>query len=416
MGKVLGTVGSIAGGAIGSAFGPAGTAIGSSIGGSLGGKLGGSDKRSAGGQNPSGYTTTEVLPWLVARPYLEDALGKANERFDKGMMAPAAYTGPRFAGASQNMLDANALDATRARRGSPLNASAQALNRSTLDGQYLDPRSNPGFAQGLDDVMDAYMLGTAAPRDAAASYSKNFGGSAHRELVDRDNQNFSTGLNRVLGDMYNTERGRQMQAMTLAPALAQQDYADIDRLRGVGQQERALTQGLFDSYQDEFREGQQWQTDNFANYLNAINSIAGRGSAAKQPYYNNQDAENMGIGSLLGGMLGGSGGGMLGGSGGGLQNIGYGISGMTGYNPVAAATGLPWSDIRLKEDITPIGRRNGLELYRYRYKSDPRRRLWEGVMAQDLLDTHPQAVREVDGYYAVDYSQLGIELKEVANA
>ena len=33
-------------------------------------------------------------------------------------------------------------------------------------------------------------------------------------------------------------------------------------------------------------------------------------------------------------------------------------------------------------------------------------------MAQDILDTHPKAVTVVDGYYAVDYSKLNIELKE----
>jgi hypothetical protein len=28
-------------------------------------------------------------------------------------------------------------------------------------------------------------------------------------------------------------------------------------------------------------------------------------------------------------------------------------------------------------------------------------------MAQDILETHPEAVYEVDGFYAIDYAKLG---------
>ena len=69
------------------------------------------------------------------------------------------------------------------------------------------------------------------------------------------------------------------------------------------------------------------------------------------------------------------------------------------------------SDIRLKRDITQVGRlSNGLGLYRYRY-------IWSdtayvGVMAQEVEPIAPDAVvRAADGYLRVNYAHLGLRLQ-----
>lgn len=77
--------------------------------------------------------------------------------------------------------------------------------------------------------------------------------------------------------------------------------------------------------------------------------------------------------------------------------------------------GPPPSDCRLKTDITYVCTRpDGIKLYRYRYRwGGPR---YIGVMAQDLLQSHPKAViMDPDGYYRVDYARLGITLLELEN-
>ena len=64
------------------------------------------------------------------------------------------------------------------------------------------------------------------------------------------------------------------------------------------------------------------------------------------------------------------------------------------------------SDIRLKDDIRLVGRTfDGLNVYTFRYKQDPLVRM--GVMAQEVLAVHPEAVCEIDGYLAVDYRRIG---------
>lgn len=64
------------------------------------------------------------------------------------------------------------------------------------------------------------------------------------------------------------------------------------------------------------------------------------------------------------------------------------------------------SDIRLKDDIRLVGRTDdGLNVYVFRYRNDPVFRM--GVMAQQVLRIHPEAVGERDGYLTVDYSRIG---------
>jgi len=66
------------------------------------------------------------------------------------------------------------------------------------------------------------------------------------------------------------------------------------------------------------------------------------------------------------------------------------------------------SDIRLKQDIVPLGRLdNGLELYRFRYKGSDRT-AYVGVMAQEVQRIDPSAVwRGADGYLRVNYDRIG---------
>jgi hypothetical protein len=88
--------------------------------------------------------------------------------------------------------------------------------------------------------------------------------------------------------------------------------------------------------------------------------------------------------------------------GGGGRGFGGGFGGFRG--------GGRRSDIRLKEDIVPLGRLdNGIGLYRFRYKGNDRT-VYVGVMAQQVREIVPSAVaRGRDGYLRVDYDKLGLE-------
>jgi polysaccharide biosynthesis/export protein len=80
------------------------------------------------------------------------------------------------------------------------------------------------------------------------------------------------------------------------------------------------------------------------------------------------------------------------------------------YSTLTSATTFTPSDIRLKEDITPLGRLdNGIGIYRFRYKGNDRT-AYVGVMAQEVQNIVPSAVsRGRDGYLRVDYERLKLE-------
>lgn len=71
------------------------------------------------------------------------------------------------------------------------------------------------------------------------------------------------------------------------------------------------------------------------------------------------------------------------------------------------------SDTRLKEDIKFVGHKNGYNLYEFNYKGGEIR--YRGVMAQEVLETNPDAVAVMDnGYYGVYYDKLGFPMEVVS--
>ena len=73
-----------------------------------------------------------------------------------------------------------------------------------------------------------------------------------------------------------------------------------------------------------------------------------------------------------------------------------------------AIGGIMGSDRRLKTDIERIGMHDALNIgiYKFRYHWDPEGTVRVGVIAQELKEVLPEAVIEVEGYLAVDYSKL----------
>jgi hypothetical protein len=81
----------------------------------------------------------------------------------------------------------------------------------------------------------------------------------------------------------------------------------------------------------------------------------------------------------------------------------------------ATTAGLKYSDRRLKENIEVVGRdeRTMLPLYEYEYLGGSGKR-YLGVMSDDVKTRFPEMVVTMpDGYEAVNYAGLGIEMLEV---
>lgn len=87
--------------------------------------------------------------------------------------------------------------------------------------------------------------------------------------------------------------------------------------------------------------------------------------------------------------------------------------GSQSFNPSAYASGLPWSDIALKENIRLVGTENGHRIYNFNYIGFPIAR-FIGVMAHEVRHI-AGAVLMKDGFLCVDYSKIGVKFRKVVN-
>jgi hypothetical protein len=72
-----------------------------------------------------------------------------------------------------------------------------------------------------------------------------------------------------------------------------------------------------------------------------------------------------------------------------------------------------FSDHRLKTDIELIEKSpSGINIYQFRYVGGGP--LYQGVLAQELLDTHPKAVVAMPGgYYGVLYERIDVDFVQL---
>ena len=97
----------------------------------------------------------------------------------------------------------------------------------------------------------------------------------------------------------------------------------------------------------------------------------------------------------------------------GRQNIiNTGIGAISGFADIGGIPGIAalFSDIRLKEDIRPLGAINGVNIYGWTW-NDKAKELGlkgecSGVLAHEVFETSPKAISEKDGYIQVDYSKI----------
>ena len=73
-----------------------------------------------------------------------------------------------------------------------------------------------------------------------------------------------------LGALSEQQAGRQLNASQIAPALAQADYQDIDRLAQYGQMREGYDQTALDADIARHDYGQNAQSQLLGNYTNAV--------------------------------------------------------------------------------------------------------------------------------------------------
>lgn len=96
------------------------------------------------------------------------------------------------------------------------------------------------------------------------------------------------------------------------------------------------------------------------------------------------------------------------------QTIG-GLNDDTGFDDFTSIFGdlvkMAASDIRLKENLVKVDNKNGINVYEFNYIGNDKR--FRGVIADEIEDVIPEAVKYIGGIKLVDYSKVGIRFEEV---
>lgn len=313
---------------------------------------------SSGGSQSSTQTTTPWGPQGTQLRQIYSGIGSAYRRGDLGQIAP------------QSGLTQFAQDATVNRALGP-NVTDQAIGQAgrTLSGDYLQ-QGNPYFQ---DAIRYAQQPAIEGYQDAVGSVGSQFssagalGSGAYAQQRNRADdtlaRNLAGAATQAGLQSYESERGRQQQALGLAPLLDQAGYAGLDRIAGVGAQQDAYTQAQLDT---PYRALQQY---------NAI--VSGTPTFGTSTGFQSQQNPSNPLASGLG--------------------AGLGLLSLFGG----------FSDERLKTDIKHVGQlKTGEKLYSYRYKDDPSEQVHFGPMAQELEQTQPELVGEMAGFKTVDYDGL----------
>jgi len=270
--------------------------------------MGGSSGGGGGGGNQTTTSTTKVELPGYAVPYAEKLLTQGDALAQQPY---TPYPGQKISGLTPEHEAGLQAITNRSVYGTPEISAARQNMTDTLQGQYMEPGSNPYLSGAMDraasSITDKYMKATAPGLSAAASRAGAYGGSAYGEAV-KDNQSaLMEGLegaaNSTLYNNYGQERLAQQRAQTLAPQYSGLDYTDARNLMAVGDIRRGYGQDILNQNLSNFNESQQYPYRQLDVLSNAIRgSVAGQSTttqAAASPYQPSATS-----GAIGGGLLG----------------------------------------------------------------------------------------------------------------
>ena len=305
------------------------------------------------------------------------ALTSARELFDRGDALPSQYVGisdQRRLGMDQIMAIAN-------QRMNPLQegvayGSALPEWQKTLQGGYLD--ANPY----IDDIVSRAAQQAGASQVGGYATHGRFGSGAMANAIA--DATMST-AGRLYGANYQKERDRMMAALGQSSAMDQlqfadrnrqidernRQYSDAERMQGVGQQyeedQRQVAQEVMRQHMNPYMKQQMFEASVRSNPLNQAGTTI--------------ETREFDWGGAMVGLAG---------------------QAMS-------------SDRALKKNITPVGESpSGIPTYTFEYRDEETHGVFHGVMAQDILGSHPAAVESgPGGYLAVNYSLIDADFYRV---
>lgn len=241
-------------------------------------------------------TTQE--PWNRQQPYLTRGFTRAQTLLNQG--GPQYFPGETVAGFGANTQNALNMYRDTAMGGSPVPGAAVDQLSSTLSGDYLNsnPYLDAMYNTAASRVGEQYREAVAPSIGAQFDSAGRFGSGMYQNMMQNSEQQLADSLGglaaNIYGNNYQQERGRQMQAASMAPSIAPLSYYDAGQLMNVGEMQDAQRQREIDANFNRYMFNQQRPYDALNRYMGTI--TGNYGLTTSQPVYQNNTAQNLGLG------------------------------------------------------------------------------------------------------------------------
>jgi hypothetical protein len=231
-----------------------------------------------GGGGGGSTTSTGIDPAI--KPYVTYGLEEAKRQYE----APGAQFFPGQTYVSPSEATTQALQAAqqRAISGSPIQQAAQQEYLSTVQGRGVNPFLEGALAGVNRQAEEAYTRGVQGIQSKASSVGR-YGSSAMGQQVGQAQDIFGRNLAEKAGDLAyqsaEAERGRQMAAVANAPAYAQADYQDIQKLLTAGQGVESYQQKALQDAINRYNYEQTLPQQKLQQFTNLFTSVPSGGTS-----------------------------------------------------------------------------------------------------------------------------------------
>lgn len=309
-----------------------------------------------GGKSSTQKTENKPPKW--ATPLFQQSASEAQRIYNSGK-GGNVYQGDTVAG----------LGDTTQQGIAGVKSAADGFNNPTVTNNLTDwasgknVMSNPYF----NEALQGQLADTAAQVQSQFSGAGRYGSGANTGVLANKLGNIRAS---ALSDQYNRDVGNMFTANNALTNWNQSNLGAQQAVTNAGQLEDQAKQAQLTA------DFTKWQSEDMRDWtrLGLLQSAAA-GSAGN--YGTNTQTQTQPFNAL--------------------QGVG------------ALGSLFTKSDARLKTGIKPIGVKNGHTIYEWRYIGSTMR--YRGVMAQDVIDTNPSAVIVQNGFYAVNYGALGLEME-----
>jgi len=231
-----------------------------------------------GGGGGGSTTTSGIDPSI--KPYVEYGLEEAKRQYQTP--GAAFFPGQTYVSPSEATQTALQAAQTRAMSGSPIQQAAQQEYLSTVQGRGVNPFLEGALSGANRRAEEAYTRGVQGIQSNAASagrYGSNAMGQQVGQAQDIFGRNLAENAGQLAYQSAEAERGRQMAAVTGAPAYAQADYMDIQKLLTAGQGQESYQQKALQDAINRYNYEQTLPQQKLQQFTNLFTSVPSGGTS-----------------------------------------------------------------------------------------------------------------------------------------